>query len=240
MVTYEELRENVRKFVSLTNLTPEEFDYVLPTFEQTYQRTFPIAKTKTGQKRERKAGGGRKGALASIEQKLLFALVYQKSYPVQSIMGELFGIGQSQANEWIHTLLPILKQALDDLGYEPERDPKKFRKSEQSQKDAVDSIIDGTERRRQRPKEAKKQAIHYSGKKKTHSDKNVVIATVKKKRVSFLSQTYPGKTHDKKVAETENIAYPKHITLHKDTGFQGYEPKVRKTLQPKKRRGRNM
>jgi len=74
MVTYEELRENVRKFVSLTSLTPEEFDYVLPAFEQAYQRAFPIAKTKTGQKRERKAGGGRKGALASIEQKLLFAL----------------------------------------------------------------------------------------------------------------------------------------------------------------------
>src|SRR6266545_7801719 len=116
-------------------------------------------------------------------------------------------MSQSQANAWIDKLLPILKQALDDLGYEPERDPKKFKKSEQDQNDATVSIIDGTERRRQRPKEAKKQTLHYSGKKKIHSDKNVVIATVKKKRVSFLSQTYPGKTHDKKVAETENIAY---------------------------------
>lgn len=234
MQTYEELKKNARKFVSLTSLTPEEFEYVLPAFEQVYQQVFPDSKTKTGQTRARKSGGGRKGTLASIEQKLLFALVYQKSYPVQSIMGELFGMGQSQANEWIHTLLPILKQALDELGYEPERDPKKFKKSEQGQKDAAEAIIDGTERRRQRPKDAKKQALHYSGKKKTHSDKNVVIATVQKKRVSFLSQTYPGKTHDKKVAETENITYPEHMTLLKDTGFQGYEPKVHKTVQPKK------
>ena len=153
-------------------------------------------------------------------------------------MGELFGMGQTQANEWIHTLLPILRQALDDLGYEPERDPKKFKEREQGQKDAVHSIIDGTERRRQRPKEAKKQALHYSGKKKTHSDKNVVIATVKKKRVSFLSQTDPGKTHDKKVADTEKILYPKHMILHKDTGFQGYKPKVQKTYQPKKSRAK--
>ena len=238
MLTYEAQKKNVRKFVSLTSLTPEEFEYLLPAFEQAYGQAFPDTKTKTGQKRERKSGGGRKGALASIEQKLLFALVYQKSYPLQSIMGELFGMGQSQANEWIHTLLPILKQALDDLGYEPERDPKKFKKNEQGQKDADQSIIDGTERRRQRPKEAKKQTLHYSGKKKIHSDKNVVIATVKKKRVSFLSQTYPGKTHDKKVAETENISYPDHMTLLKDTGFQGYEPKVYKTVQPKKSRAR--
>lgn len=234
MLTYEELKKNDRKFVSLTSLTPEEFEYLLPAFEQAYQQVFPDTKTKTGQKRERKSGGGRKGVLANIEQKLLFALVYQKSYPVQSIMGELFGISQSQANEWIHRLLPILKQALDDLGYTPERDPKKFKKSEQGQKDATKAIIDGTERRRQRPKDAKKQAEYYSGKKKIHSEKNVVIATVKKKRVSFLSQTYPGKTHDKKVAETENIVYPEHMTLLKDTGFQGYEPKVHKTVQPKK------
>jgi len=136
-------------------------------------------------------------------------------------MGELFGMGQSQANEWIHSLLSILKQALDDLGVVPERDPRKFKRKEQDRKDSVDSIIAGTERRRQRPKKAEKQALHDSGKKKIHSDKNVVIATAKKKRVSYLSQTYPGKTHDKKVADTENISYPKHIRLHKDTGFQG-------------------
>ncbi len=238
MQSYEELKKNARKFVSLTSLTPEEFEYILPAFERAYQQVFPDNRTKTGQVRERKSGGGRKSTLASIEQKLLFALVYQKSYPVQSIMGELFGMGQSQANEWIHRLLPILKQALDDLGYEPERDPKKFKKNEQRQSDAAKAIIDGTERRRQRPKEAKKQTLHYSGKKKIHSDKNIVIATVNKKRVSFLSQTYPGKTHDKKVAETENITYPDHMTLLKDTGFQGYEPKVHKTIQPKKSRAR--
>src|SRR6266498_5449448 len=115
MLTYEEVKNNARKFVSLTSLTPEEFDFLLPAFEQVYRRTYPVSKTRTGKRRERKAGGGRKGTLSSIEQKLLFALVYQKSYPVQSIMGELFGMSQSQANAWIHKLLPILKQALDDL-----------------------------------------------------------------------------------------------------------------------------
>lgn len=238
MLTYADLKENPRKFVSFTSLTPDEFDVLLPAFERAFLRKHPASKTKTGSERKRKAGAGRKGSLASIEQKLLFALVYQKSYPLQSVMGELFGMGQPQANEWIHELLPILKQALDDLGYAPERDPKKFKKKERDRSDAVDSIIDGTERRRQRPKQAEKQALHYSGKKKIHSDKNVVIATAKKKRVSFLSQTYPGKTHDKNVADTENISYPKHIRLHKDTGFQGYEPKVSKLFQPKKSHAR--
>jgi hypothetical protein len=234
MLTYETLKTNPRKFLSFTSLTPDEFEGLLPVFEQAYQKRYPVSKTIAGKDRKRKAGAGRKGSLDSMEQKLLFALVYQKDYPLQSIMGELFGMGQSQANEWIHGLLPILKQALDDLGVTPERDPKKFKRKEKNRTDAAVSIIDGTERRRQRPKQAEKQALHYSGKKKIHSDKNVVIAAAKTKRVSYLSQTYPGKTHDKKVADTEDISYPKHIALHKDTGFQGYEPKVRKLYQPKK------
>ncbi len=63
---------------------------------------------------------------------------------------------------------------------------------------------------------------------------NIVIATVVKKRVFCLSWSCPGKTHVKKVAETENITYPEHMTLLMDTGFLGGEPKVHKTVQPKK------
>ncbi len=165
------------------------------------------------------------------EKDLIFLFL---SSDFATAIGELFGMGQSQANEWIHELLPILKQTLDDIGVMPERNPKKFKVQEKNQKDAMDSIIDGTERRRQRPKQSEKQALHYSGKKKAHTDKNVIIVTVQKKRISYLSKTYPGKTHDKKVADNEKISYPTHIGLHKDTGFQGYEPNVRKTYQPKK------
>lgn len=238
MLTYDELKTNPRKFLALTSLTADEFEGIMPVFERAYRKRYPIVKTMSGQARRRKAGAGRRSSLEGMEQKLLFALVYQKSYPLQTVMGELFGMGQSQANEWIHRLLPILKQALDAVGLTPERDPQKFRAKEQDQKDARVSIIDGTERRRQRPKQPEKQALFYSGKKKIHSDKNVVIATAKRKRISFLSQTYPGKTHDKKVADTENISYPKHMLLHKDLGFQGYEPKVHKLYQPKKSRAR--
>ena len=234
MLTYEELKTNPRKFLSFTSLTPEEFEGLLPVFERAYLKKYPASKTMTGKARKRKAGAGRKASLESIAQKLLFILVYQKDYPLQVIMGELFGMSQGRVNEWIHRLLPILKQALNDLGVLPERDPKRFKAKEKDRKDAADSIIDGTERRRQRPKQAEKQALHYSGKKKIHSDKNVVIATAKRKRISYLSQTYPGKIHDKKVADTENISYPKQIALHKDTGFQGYEPNVRILYQPKK------
>lgn len=132
MLTYEELKTNPRKFLSLTSLTPDEYEDLLPAFDRAYLKRYPVSKTITGKARKREIGAGRKGALGSIEQKLLFALVYQKSYPLQSVMGELFGISQGRANEWIHRLLPILKQALDDLKVLPEREPKKFKSKEKN------------------------------------------------------------------------------------------------------------
>ena len=91
------------------------------------------------------------------------------------------------------------------------------------------------ERRRQRPKDPEKQAAHYSGKKKAHSDKNVVITSLESEGIDFLSRTYVGKTHDKKIADQEDISYPPGATLYKDTGFQGYEPAVVETRQAKKK-----
>jgi len=39
----------------------------------------------------------------------------------------------------------------------------------------LELAIDGTERRRQRPQAATQQREHYSGKKKTHTDKNILL-----------------------------------------------------------------
>jgi hypothetical protein len=230
------LKPNERKFVALTGITPSEFQQLLVAFTRAYARAFPSEKTQAGKPRQRRLGGGRKAVLLYPEDKLLFILVYQKAYPLQELLGSLFDLSQSQANRWVHRLLPILVRALDRLGFLPERNPSRFSQHERRQGEAPDLIIDGTERRRQRPKNREKQQLYYSGKKKAHSDKNVVIVNAHSKRVGYLSATYAGKTHDKKVAEGEAIRYPRQATLLKDSGFQGYEPRVRRSCQPKKSR----
>ena len=65
----------------------------------------------------------------------------------------------------------------------------------------------------------------------------MVIVNTRSKRVGYLSPTYVGKTHDKQVADGEQIVYPRKAILHKDTGFQAYEPNVAQSRQPKKSRG---
>ncbi len=238
MLTYTARKRNRRKFLALTGLTPKEFQVLLPAFERAYRRRYPARKTLVGTARQRRAGGGRKSVLDLPEQKLLFALVYLKAYPLQILLGEVFELSQSSANTWIHRLLPVLQQALKDLGVRPERNPRQFARHERKQGEPLDLIIDGTDRRRQRPKNKAKQKDHYSGRKKTHTDKNLVVANRQTRRIGFLSPTYAGKVQDKKMADTERIAYPRGARLGKDTAFQAYEPRGVETYQPKKNRAR--
>jgi len=238
MMTYTELQKDRQKFLALTGLTPREFQLLLPAFAQSYERLYREDQTLAGQPRQRFPGGGRKGALDAPEQKLLFLLVYLKACPLQTLLGELFELSQSRVNSWLHRLLPLLHEALDELGVLPQREGRQFGQSQQACGEDPRLIIDGTERRRQRPKNPEKQAAHYTGKKKAHTDKNVVIASVRSKRIAFLSATSPGKRHDKKVADQEGISYPPGTVLYKDTGFQGYEPAVRETCQAKKKAAR--
>ncbi len=234
MIQYTELKRDHRKFLALTGLTLKEFNALLPAFATAYGRQHPPNRTRAGCKRRRQRGGGRRGVLVTMEQKLLFILVYQKTYPLQVVMGELFGMSQSGANQWIHRLLPVVRNALTIIGVKPERDGRQFARTERHTNESREYIIDGTERRRQRPKDPEKQALFYSGKKKAHSDKNILVVNTRSKRVGYLSPTHAGKVHDKKVADREQIAYPKRSVLHKDTAFQAYEPKGTQTHQPKK------
>src|SRR5215813_10727605 len=116
MLTYAKLKRNRRKCVALTGLTPKEFEGLLPAFARAYAEQYPAERTMTGKPRQRQVGGGRKGGLAEMEQKLLLILVHQKTYPLQSLLGEVFGLSQSRVNEWLHRLLPILKDALEEVG----------------------------------------------------------------------------------------------------------------------------
>jgi DDE superfamily endonuclease len=59
--------------------------------------------------------------LPTAEDRLLFILVYLKTFPLQVVHGRLFGLPQGKTNQWIHLLLPLLQTALRQLGDAPSR-----------------------------------------------------------------------------------------------------------------------
>jgi hypothetical protein len=100
----------------------EEFLKLLAAFGVAYQKRYPSELTLEGTPRQRCPGGGAKGALRSFADKLLFILVYQKTHPLQTRHALQYGMSQPQAHYWIHHLLPVLQEALDELGMAPERE----------------------------------------------------------------------------------------------------------------------
>jgi hypothetical protein len=234
MLSYNTLKNRPRDFLAATGLTLEEYETLLPAFQVAYDTLSPHTLTRPGKPRLRRAGGGAKGVLPSYDDKLVFILVYQKTNPLQTMHALQFGLSQPQAHYWIHQLLPVLQQALAALGLAPERDASRLATSPLLLEGAPAGALDGTERRRQRPTDAQRQKAHYSGKKKTHTDKNILLVNETTSKVVYLGPTVAGKTHDKKAADEAKMPYPRNATLDKDTGFQGYEPEGVLTQQPKK------
>lgn len=230
-MNYAELKDRSRLLQNLTGLNPREFEALLPSFEAAWaQFAEDIFENKP---RKRARGAGRKAELSVIENKLLFILVYFRQYPTQEVQGYLFGIRQAQANEWIHRLSGLLNQALGEERQLPERRPAKLSEVLAACPDLT-FMIDGTERPINRPKDKENQKTYYSGKKKSHTVKNNVI-TERSGKVLYLSGTYAGKKHDKKIVDEEGYHFPRGSKVLQDTGFQGHKPEGVIVLQPKKK-----
>ena len=235
MLTYEQLKDRPRELLVATGLTVEECERLLPAFAAAYATHYPVQRTLAGKPRQRQPGGGANGVLDQPADRLFFILVYLKTNPLQTMHGLQFGLSQPQANYWIHHLLPVVQAALQALGLRPERDGSQVAGSELALEGTPDLALDGTERRRQRPQDATAQKAHYSGKKKTHTDKNIVLINESTGKVVYLGPTEPGAKHDKKAADEAAISYPRNATLDQDTGFQGYAPASVLVRQPKKK-----
>jgi hypothetical protein len=219
---------------AFTGLNPEEFEILTKVFAEVWDQQ--TERNWQGQPRRYAKGGGPRGELDSPELKLFFILMYLRLYPIQEVMGFLFGFNQCQANKWILRLLPALDQALRRFSALPVRQPSALEKLLARCPDH-EVRLDGSERPIRRPKDPEKQRLCYSGRKKRHTVKNVLMTLGR--TVKFLSPTAPGRQHDKTLAEPlQAVHVPGHRGVITDTGFQALTLQNTPVLHPyKKPRG---
>ena len=115
MLTYQQIQNKPKTFKCLSGFSPQEFLEILPAFIQEYESYFARQDDLRKKMRQRRRGGGRKSQMKTINDKLLFILLYFQLYPNQQILGSLFGIGQAQTSNWINSLTPVLNNT---LGYQ--------------------------------------------------------------------------------------------------------------------------
>ncbi len=84
--------------------------------------------------------------------------------------------------------------------------------------------IDGTEQPIRRPTDKVEQKENYSGKKKRHTGK-ILVVTNEEDRIIGITTAYVGKSHDFGMMKEENLAemIPSETIVYVDTGFEGIE-----------------
>lgn len=222
---------NPRLLKALTGISKEEFNALLPLFEQATLED----KRLRSKAKQRQFGGGSKGKLATTEQKLFFVLVYIKTYPTFDFLGFVFSLHRSKAHRNTIRLIGSLEKALGRKIVMPEKKISSMEEFLEKFPEAKDLFVDGVERPIQRPKNKKKQNKLYSGKKKRHTKKSV-IAVNDQKQILIFTKTKSGRRHDKRLADKDSLFehLPESVTLWVDTGFQGVHKQHANTLMPKK------
>ncbi len=222
-MSLEKILKNPRLCSALIGLRPEEFTNLLPTFAEVLANKMK-RRHSDDPNRLRAFGGGRKGFLPTPADKLFFILLYYKCYPTYDVLSYLFDCDRSCACRRQFFLSGIMEKTLGKKLALPKRQLKSVEDFFKAFPEAKEVFIDGTERPIQRPKDKERQKANYSGKKKRHTRKNLVMST-RKKRVNFLSKTVEGKAHDFSILKGQ--APPKYIPpeikKHLDLGFKGYQ-----------------
>jgi Helix-turn-helix of DDE superfamily endonuclease len=107
--------------LELTRLTLDEFRQLVPPFETAFHLHMAAWRLDGQPRTARRYTTYKNCPLPTPEDRLLFILVYLKTYPLQVVQGRLFGFGQSKAHQWLHVLLVVLQATLHALGDTPSR-----------------------------------------------------------------------------------------------------------------------
>lgn len=230
---YSEIKDKAQVLISLTSLTRFEFDELCKMFTISLNNRLKYY-TLEGKVRQRSFKVRRNSIFQSNEEKLLFILSYYKTGSIQEVHALTFSMTQSKANLYIHFFTEILQKCLVDNNYSPLRNGSLLKKKIE-QLNISQCYIDGTEREIPRSTDYETQKEYYSGKAKKHTVKNNIVSD-NEGRILHLSETYNGKTHDKKILDESKFKFTKNTTVYLDTGFQGFESQVGIIIMPTKKK----
>jgi hypothetical protein len=172
-LTFAHLSRYPRVFRHMTGLTVAEFDDlvrdVLPRFTaQEHQRL-------SRPTRRRAIGGGKQFALTPRDQ-LLLTVIWLRLYPMQEVLGFLFGVTHCTVGRVLRRVVPLLEAAGRDTMRMPDPGKKQRPSLDQLLEDTPELVvvIDTFEQAVQRPKDRAAADATYSGKKKQHTQKTQV------------------------------------------------------------------
>lgn len=181
--------------------------------------------------RKRSIGAGHPYSFKTIEEKVITVLFYYKAYPTQELLGAILDVDQSVISRLFNALLPLIEEAADPELKSFLNKAKEFCNNEkiktldkliEKYPELKDASTDVTEQKCYRSTNNEEQKEYYSGKSKKHAIKTQISVSYNGK-ILDVSNSYPGKTHDKKIMDQEKTVgkFVKFVPQRFDLGYQG-------------------
>jgi hypothetical protein len=237
MINFKRAKKSNRIMKALTGLKIKQFNLLIPLFAKYLTISFK-------NDRNVNINLGRDFILKSAEEKLFYILFYMKCYPTFDAASFFFDADRSSCCRWTHWFIAALELTLKKNLDIPKRKGNDIERIFSQHPEVLEIYIDGTERPIRRPKNSEKQKNNYSGKKKRHTIKNIIISD-KNKKILLITKTTEGKNHDFNCFKDENIGnnIPDRIKVFLDNGFQGIHndyPKLRIIMPKRKPKGKEL
>jgi len=262
MSLYHKLSRKPQLFLSVTGLDLHRFQTLLPRFTRAYDKFERRRKRRvvvTGKKRLRQVGGGAQFE-NPLPDRLLMLLFYYRLYLTQEFMTLLFKAEDKSVicrsiqamRPVFEAVLPVPERArrriLSLAAKEQKRRRKRIGSIEEFRQayPELTFIIDGVEQPKRKPKAPAKRKSDYSGKKKRHTLKQIVISTPSGIIID-QSPSVGGRPHDFKVFKDDDAARSVcsefkdyRATIYGDSGFEGMSAMgLPVTVRPNEKARRN-
>ena len=182
-------------FKAMTGLSVAQFSALEADFAPRFEQAEAARLTRPG--RRRAIGAGHPFELTRRDQ-LLLTVIWLRRYPINAVLGYLFGIEETTALRTVRRVLPVLEAAGLDTMRLP--DPGKWRRPGLAELTdeipALTVIIDTFEQAVQRPQDRAEADAYYSGKQKRHTLKTQVAIRADTGAIVDLPPSRPGPSAD--------------------------------------------
>lgn len=206
-LTYKQLSKKPEVFLLASGITVSMFDEVMGKLKPLWEKEIIGVYKRPGRYFK-----------ISLEDIVLMALIYYRTYTSMVWIGFLFNLNESNVSRSISRVEPLLAKIMTIN-----------KEKSISKQDLEACLIDATEQKTHRPS-TEDQKPFYSGKKKQHTIKTE-LKTTPKGKITNVSKSVPGAMHDYTLRKLQP-ALAEDERAYVDSGYQGLQKEHAATELP--------
>ena len=235
MFNHTKLAKKQKQFLSITGVTPQQFDSLSKEIQKHYTITEAKPSIKRKKRKKRLVQGHKFDHC--LKDRIIMLLMYYRMYTTYDLLGMIFDLDKSNVIQDIKYLEPAVKKSIS-IPAKKYAYSKKINSIQSLQElfPKLIAITDGTEQSIPRPK--KKKKTHYSGKRKKYIVQNQITVNLNGEIIHKSSHA-PGSHYDYKIYKSKHPILPEKLLNFYDLGYLGVEkdfPKQISILSYKKKK----